>query len=74
MKTKACFIFFSITILCKIYIWLTFLTLFKAANTRSVKDDIGHRCPGIYCIPCSCGRAYIGQTGRSIAKQLKEHK
>ncbi|XP_023310001.1 uncharacterized protein LOC108904855 [Anoplophora glabripennis] len=30
--------------------------------------------PGVYNIPCSCGKVYIGQTGRHINTRLKEHK
>ncbi|XP_050544291.1 uncharacterized protein LOC126907220 [Daktulosphaira vitifoliae] len=29
--------------------------------------------PGVYEIPCSCGKSYIGQTGRAIATRIKEH-
>jgi hypothetical protein len=28
-----------------------------------VKDALGLRTPGIYSIPCECGRVYIGQSG-----------
>ena len=28
---------------------------------------------GVYKTPCSCGDAYIGETGRSIEIRLKEH-
>ena len=28
---------------------------------------------GVYSIPCSCGKLYIGETGRSIKVILKEH-
>jgi hypothetical protein len=31
-----------------------------------VKDVLGLRTPGIYSIPCECGRIFIGQSGRSI--------
>jgi hypothetical protein len=30
------------------------------------KDALGLRTPGIYSIPCECGRVYIGQSGQSI--------
>ncbi|XP_018577806.2 uncharacterized protein LOC108916090 [Anoplophora glabripennis] len=30
--------------------------------------------PGVYSIPCSFGKVYIGQTGRHINTRLKEHK
>jgi hypothetical protein len=29
---------------------------------------------GIYCIPCECGKVYVGQTGRTIEARLKEHR
>jgi hypothetical protein len=28
-----------------------------------IKDALGLRTPGIYSIPCECGRVYIGQSG-----------
>jgi hypothetical protein len=41
---------------------------------RPVKDHLGLRTPGVYRIPCECGRVYIGQMGRSMDIRLKEHK
>jgi hypothetical protein len=38
-----------------------------------IKDDLGLRTPGIYSIPCECGKVYIGQTGRTIENRIKEH-
>ena len=38
-----------------------------------VKDALGLRTPGIYKIPCECSKVYIGQSGRSIHLQIKEH-
>ncbi|KAJ4429872.1 hypothetical protein ANN_22076 [Periplaneta americana] len=40
---------------------------------RPVKDDLGLRTPGVYRIPCECGKCYIGQTGRTIMERCKEH-
>jgi hypothetical protein len=40
---------------------------------RPVKDHLGLGTPGVYRIPCECGRVYIGQTGRSVDVRLKEH-
>jgi hypothetical protein len=40
---------------------------------RPVKDHLGLSTPGVYRIPCECGRVYIGQTGRSVDIRLKEH-
>jgi hypothetical protein len=39
-----------------------------------IKDNLELRTPGVYRIPCECGKVYIGQTGRSIDTRLKEHK
>jgi hypothetical protein len=40
----------------------------------SVKFKLGLKVPGIYCTPCESGKVYIGQTGRTIETQCKEHK
>ena len=41
---------------------------------RFVKDDIDkHQLKGVYKIDCSCGKSYIGETGRSLQTRLKEH-
>jgi hypothetical protein len=37
------------------------------------KDTTGLRTPGIYKIPCECGKVYIGQNGRSIQFRVKDH-
>jgi hypothetical protein len=43
-------------------------------NMRSVKDKIDPRkSKGIYKIECSCGKCYIGETGRSFQIRIKEH-
>ncbi|XP_022093238.1 uncharacterized protein LOC110980660 [Acanthaster planci] len=33
-----------------------------------------HRRPGVYKIPCQCGKVYIGETGRGLPTRIKEHK
>src|SRR5215469_1292483 len=38
------------------------------------KEAIGLRTPGIYSIPCECGSAYIGQSGRTIQHRINEHR
>jgi len=38
-----------------------------------VKDALGLRTPGVYSIPCECGRVYTGQSGRSVQLRIKEH-
>jgi hypothetical protein len=40
---------------------------------RPVKDHLALKTPGVYSIPCECGKMYIGQTGRSIETRVKEH-
>jgi hypothetical protein len=40
---------------------------------RPVKDDLGLKVPGMYRIPCECGKVYVGQTGRSIEARCKAH-
>jgi hypothetical protein len=40
---------------------------------RMVKDDLGLKVPGMYRIPCKCGKVYVGQTGRSSEARCKEH-
>ena len=52
---------------------------FKPLNTirnslRSVKDfvdPIEHK--GVYMVPCSCGKQYIGETGCSFRIRIQEH-
>ena len=39
----------------------------------TVKDALGLRTPGVYSIPCECGRVYIGQSSRSIQIRVKMH-
>jgi hypothetical protein len=40
---------------------------------RIVKDDLGLKIPGVYSIPCGCGKVYIGQTRRYIEARCKEN-
>ena len=37
-----------------------------------VRDVLGLRKPGVYRIPCECGRVYIAQSGRSTQLRFKE--
>ena len=40
----------------------------------SAKDPIEKKLlQGVYTIPCSCNKVYIGETSRSITTRLKEH-
>jgi transposase len=41
---------------------------------RPVKENLGLRTPGVYRIPCECGKVFIRQTGRSVDAILKEHR
>jgi len=46
----------------------------SSARKESVKDKIDPRkSKGIYKIECSCGKCYIGETGRSFQIRIKEH-
>ena len=40
-------------------------------STKDPIDPIMHK--GVYSIPCSCGKVYIGETGRSMKVSFKEH-
>jgi hypothetical protein len=41
---------------------------------KSVKDPIDQKQgKGIYKVSCSCGKCYIGETGRSFQVRIKEH-
>lgn len=41
---------------------------------KSVQDPIDPKChKGVYFVPCSCGKTYIGETGRSILTRIQEH-
>ena len=54
-------------------------TVFKPFKTlkqsfKSSKDKFDPMlAPGVYQIPCSCGKSYISQTGRSFKSHLKEN-
>jgi predicted GIY-YIG superfamily endonuclease len=37
------------------------------------KDPVGLKTPGVYSVPCECGKMYIGETGRTIETRMKEH-
>ena len=40
----------------------------------SLKDPINPKTyKGVYSIPCSCEKLYIGETGRSMETRFKEH-
>ena len=39
----------------------------------ATKNAPGLRTPGIYRIPCECGKVYIGQSGRSVQLSIQEH-
>jgi hypothetical protein len=33
---------------------------------RPIKDKMGLKVAGIYCVPCKCGKVCVGETGRII--------
>jgi hypothetical protein len=41
---------------------------------RPIKGDPVLKMPGVYNIPCECGKVYIGQTGRLIETRVKKHR
>ena len=54
--------------------------IFKSGiSLRSVLTKVKDTLPaekqskGMYQIPCSCGRAYIGETTRGLETRMKEH-
>lgn len=40
-------------------------------SAKNLLDPKNHK--GVYSIPCSCGKVYIGETRRSFGIRLKEH-
>lgn len=41
---------------------------------KSIKDPVDPKChKGVYMVPCSCGKSYIGETSRSIHTRIQEH-
>ena len=38
---------------------------------RLVKDVLGLKTPGVYCIPCQCGKVYVGQSGHTIERRVE---
>lgn len=41
---------------------------------HSDKDPLGLQVPGAYQIACSCGKVYVGQTGKTASNRAQEHK
>jgi hypothetical protein len=41
---------------------------------RPVKDDLGLKTRGVYCIHCECSKVYVGQSGHTIETRVKEHR
>ena len=48
----------------------------KSTNSYNTHKDLTdtNLKPGIYRIPCTCGKVYIGETGRNLKIRQKEHK
>jgi hypothetical protein len=40
---------------------------------RPIKDDLGLKISVVYCIPCECGKVYVGQTSGTIEIRCQEH-
>jgi len=40
---------------------------------RLIKDNQGLKTSGIYCIPCECGKVYLGQTASTNEIRNQEH-
>jgi hypothetical protein len=40
---------------------------------QPIKDDLALKMPGVYSLPCECGKVNIGQTGSSTETRVKEH-
>ena len=45
----------------------------KFTTVKTDKTDINLK-PGVYRIPCTCGKVYIGETGRNLKVRQKVHK
>jgi hypothetical protein len=41
---------------------------------RPVKDNMGLKTAGVYCIPCECCKVCVGQSGRTIEMRVEEHR
>jgi hypothetical protein len=38
---------------------------------RPVKDELGLKVPGVYRIPCECGKVYVGRLGDLLRPDAK---
>lgn len=45
----------------------------KGCGVKHINSFTNCRSNVVYCIPLSCGRLYIGQTGRCLNVHLREH-
>lgn len=45
-----------------------------SSHFASPKDHIPNKKKGVYKISCSCGKIYIGETGRCLKDRIREHK
>jgi len=54
------------------FTWVQYIRRKVFTYLPPVKDAL-ELTPGIYRIPCECGRVYIEQSGRSIQIWIKEH-
>jgi len=42
-----------------------------SSTLRPIKDDLGLKTSGVYCIQCECGKVYVGQTARPLKSDVK---
>jgi hypothetical protein len=45
----------------------------KYTYAQASQGWLGLKVPGVYRIPCECGKVYVGQTSISIEARCKEH-
>jgi hypothetical protein len=48
--------------------------VYEVEGSNRNKSIISLKTPGIYSIPCECGKVYTGQSSWSIQHRIKEHK
>ncbi|XP_033106046.1 uncharacterized protein LOC117108193 [Anneissia japonica] len=59
----------------KLYVKVFHSAPYKLSRTLQTHKDKppAQSQPGVYRIPCECGKVYIGETGRDLRTRLKEH-
>jgi len=59
--------------LVKFSIKIIYITAKKNAHLLRPVEAVGFKVPGIYCIPCECGKVYVRQMVHTIKTSCKEH-